>query len=178
MELPVTLSRPGQGLLSRRWLYPAVSVAIYILWFGYMLSTNGWHLFEEFWPISLTMTLGSFVAGATAEGGAAVAFPVFTKALHIPPPDARTFGLMIQSVGMTMAALMIYVQRIKILPKVVIWVSLGGVLGQILGAYWLIIPGAFPKILFTFIATSFGIALAIARMGNAPRTATQFAHME
>jgi len=147
----------------RRWLYPAWVAAIIIGWLVYMVSSDSWHLFKEFWEISLTMTLGSFVAGATAEGGAAVAFPVFTKVLHIPSGDARTFGLMIQAVGMTTAAVMIYVQRIKILPHVVLWVALGGILGQILGTYVLIIPAPFPKILFTFIATAFGVALIIAR---------------
>ncbi len=50
------------------------------------------------------MVFGSFVAGSTAAGGGAVSFPVFTKLLHIPADEARTFGLLIQSVGMTMAS--------------------------------------------------------------------------
>lgn len=147
----------------RRWAYPAVLIVIYSSWLTYMLLSNSWHLFAEYWPVSLTMSLGSFVAGATAEGGAAVAFPVFTKVLHIPAGDARTFGLMIQAVGMTTAAVMIIVQRVKMLNNVILWVSLGGILGQILGTYTFIIPNPFPKILFTFIATAFGIALLIAR---------------
>jgi uncharacterized membrane protein YfcA len=142
----------------RRWLYPFLLAIVYISWFSYMFLANRWSLFAEFWPVSLTMTLGSFVAGATAEGGAAVAFPVFTKALHIPSGDARTFGLMIQSVGMTMAAVMIYSQRVKILPHIIGWVSLGGILGQTLGTYVFTIPAPYPKILFTFVTTAFGIA--------------------
>lgn len=109
------------------------------------------------------MTLGSFVAGATAEGGAAVAFPVFTKVLHIPSGDARTFGLMIQSVGMTMAGVMIYAQRVRTLPKVITWVSIGGIFGQIIGTYLFTIPNPYPKILFTFVATAFGVAMIISR---------------
>lgn len=147
----------------RRWLYPFLLAIVYISWFSYMFLANRWSLFAEFWPVSLTMTLGSFVAGATAEGGAAVAFPVFTKALHIPSGDARTFGLMIQSVGMTMAAVMIYSQRVKILPHIIGWVSLGGILGQTLGTYVFTIPAPYPKILFTFVTTAFGIALVISR---------------
>ena len=65
--------------------------------------------------MSLTMTAGSFVAGATPTGGAAVAFPVFTKVLQIPTNEARTFGLMIQSIGMTSAALFILQKRLTIL---------------------------------------------------------------
>ena len=150
---------------ARRWIYPGLLLIIYSLWFFFMATSNSWGLFEQHWAISATMSFGSFVAGATAEGGAAVAFPVFTKVLNIPSTDARTFGLMIQAVGMTMAGVMIYVQRIRILPKVVLWVTLGGIFGQILGTYLFIIPAPFPKILFTFIATAFGIALGISRWG-------------
>ena len=35
----------------------------------------------------------------TSEGGGAVAFPVMTLALEIPPAVARDFSLMIQSCG-------------------------------------------------------------------------------
>lgn len=136
-----------------------------------MSMANKWTLFLDYWPASLTMSLGSFVAGATAEGGAAVAFPVFTKALHIPSSDARTFGLMIQSFGMTMASVMIYVQRVKVLPRVIGWVSLGGILGQVVGAYLVTIPDPYPKILFTFVATAFGVVMIISRwfMNWSPR---------
>eukprot|EP00612_Vaucheria_litorea_P002754 CAMPEP_0171458898 /NCGR_PEP_ID=MMETSP0945-20130129/4394_1 /TAXON_ID=109269 /ORGANISM="Vaucheria litorea, Strain CCMP2940" /LENGTH=281 /DNA_ID=CAMNT_0011984801 /DNA_START=207 /DNA_END=1052 /DNA_ORIENTATION=- len=109
------------------------------------------------------MTLGSFVAGATAEGGAAVAFPVFTKVLSIKPGIARTFGLMIQSVGMSMASVVIIAKQIKVLPKVVFYVTLGGILGQYFGTYHLIMANPYPRILFTFIAAAFGIALFISR---------------
>ena len=147
----------------RRWIYPFLLAIIYAGWLGYMFVANRWSLFQEYWPVSITMAIGSFVAGATAEGGAAVAFPVFTKVLHIPSGDARTFGLMIQAFGMTMAGVMIYVQRVKTLPRVIGWVSLGGILGQVVGTYLFTIPNPYPKILFTFVATAFGVAMVISR---------------
>jgi uncharacterized membrane protein YfcA len=147
----------------RRLLYPIAVITVYIGWFAYMIVSNNWHLFKSYWPASVTMILGSFVAGITAEGGGAVAFPVFTKVLHIPAPDARTFSLMIQSFGMTMAGTLIFSRRIKILPRVIGWVSLGGILGQILGTYVIPLPGAYPKIIFTFVTTAFGVALIINR---------------
>lgn len=155
-------AQPGQ-LSDRRWIYFSLLAFIYVNWILFMTLTNRWGLFENYWPASVTMSLGSFVAGATAEGGAAVAFPVFTKVLHIPSRDARTFGLMIQSFGMTMASVMIFVQRIKVMPRVIGWVSLGGILGQVFGTYLLIIPDPYPKILFTFVATAFGVAMIISR---------------
>ncbi len=147
----------------RRWIYPGLLAAIYAAWSVYMFTTGRWALFLEHWPVTLTMSLGSFVAGATAEGGAAVAFPVFTKVLQIPSTDARTFGLMIQSVGMMMAATIILVQKINFLPAVVGWVSLGGVAGMIAGSYLFSIPPPYPRVIFTFAATTFGVALAVSR---------------
>ena len=102
----------------RQYLYPLALILIYFAWTSHMLLADRWHIFADWWPMSLTMVLGSFVAGASAEGGAAVAFPVFTKLLHISAPEARTFGLMIQSAGMTIivcalwfAAMLVYRHR-------------------------------------------------------------------
>jgi uncharacterized membrane protein YfcA len=153
----------GSGGNLRAWLYPAMLAIVYVFWFGYMIFADRWALFAEYWPVSLTMTLGSFVAGATAEGGAAIAFPVFTKLLQIPSSDARTFGLMIQAVGMTMAGVMIYAQRVRTLPQVITWVSFGGIFGQIAGTYLFTIPAPYPRILFTFVASAFGVAMFISR---------------
>ncbi len=159
----------SRSLLDNEWLrrraYGIAVTVILVTWTTYMIVSNSWHYFGEYWSASVTMILGSFVAGATAEGGAAVAFPVFTKVLGIEPETARTFGLMIQSVGMTMAALIIVVRRIPILPKVVFWVSLGGVAGQFIGAYWIAIGSPNSKILFTFVAAVFGAAVVVSRWG-------------
>ncbi len=151
--------------LVRRWCYPVLLALVYLAWFGYMMLGGRWALFRQLWPISLAMAAGSFVAGSTPGGGAAFAFPVLTKLLDVPTADARNFGLMIQAVGMCMAGVLILARRVPIAPRVIGWVSLGGVFGQILGTFVLIMPGPYPKILFTFIATTFGVALFIARWG-------------
>jgi len=49
--------------------------------------------------MTITMIFGSMVAGATSEGGGAVAFPVMTLVLKIKPTIARDFSLMTQSCG-------------------------------------------------------------------------------
>ena len=109
----------------RLWIYPLLVVLVYVMWFVYMNLTNRWHIFQEYWPISLTMALGSFIAGATPQGGATVAFPIFTKLFQFPSSDARTFGFLIQAIGMTMASVFIFVRRIPVLPHVIGWSSLG-----------------------------------------------------
>ncbi|MCB0188633.1 MAG: sulfite exporter TauE/SafE family protein [Caldilineaceae bacterium] len=136
---------------------------VYLLWTNHMLLANRWYIFADWWPMSLTMVLGSFVAGASAEGGPAVAFPVFTKLLQIPAGEARTFGLMIQSAGMTMASVVILTRRIKVLPGVIGWVSLGGIVGMVVGSLFVQIPLPYPKILFTFVTAAFGVALVLSR---------------
>ena len=92
---------------NRHLLYPMVVIIVYIFWLTYMSWADAWGLLQEYWSVTITMIFGSFVAGATAEGGAAVAFPIFTKVLGINSSTARTFGLMIQSIGMTTAAVVI-----------------------------------------------------------------------
>ncbi len=149
----------------RRWLYPFMLVGAWLVWAIYMTITHQWPLLRELWVMTVTMIFGSLVAGATAEGGAAIAFPVFTKVLHIPAADARTFGLMIQSVGMMAAALVIVLRRVPMLPRVIAWVSLGGIGGMLLGTFVFSVPAPYPKLLFTFIAGAFGAALMLSRWG-------------
>jgi uncharacterized membrane protein YfcA len=49
--------------------------------------------------MTVTMVFGSFIGGATAEGGGAVAFPVMTLVLHLTPAIARDFSFLIQCCG-------------------------------------------------------------------------------
>jgi uncharacterized protein len=147
----------------RRWLYPILVLTIIVIWAIYMTAGQHWRLFQDFWGLSLTMLFGSFIAGATPQGGSAVAFPVFTKVFQIPSSDARTFGLMIQAVGMSMASITIILRRVKILPRVILWTTIGGAIGLLLGTYILFIPPPLPKVLFTLLLSVFGIALFISR---------------
>jgi uncharacterized membrane protein YfcA len=110
------------------------------------------------------MAFGSFVAGATPGGGGAFAFPVLTKWLSIAPSDARTFGLLIQAVGMTMAAVVIVTRRMAFLRPVVVWATAGGVVGMTIGTCWVAAPSPYPKVLFTVIAAVFGASLIICRL--------------
>ena len=120
-----------------------------------MAYFNKWSLFGNYWPMTLTMVFGSFIAGASAEGGGAVAFPVMTLLMKIPPEIARNFSLAIQSIGMTMASYLIIVNRIKIEVKYLIPVSAGGAIGMVLGTYYLVplIPAPYAKMLFVTFLT-------------------------
>ena len=50
----------------------------YVVWAVYMFATNSWRLFYHYFYMSITMIIGSFVAGGSSEGGGAIAFPVMT----------------------------------------------------------------------------------------------------
>ncbi|MBF0499554.1 MAG: sulfite exporter TauE/SafE family protein [Candidatus Riflebacteria bacterium] len=123
-----------------------------------MSLKNWFFLFETHWPVSLTMVFGSFIGGATAEGGGAVAFPVFTKVLHIQSTVARDFAFAIQSVGMTCGSILICRAGYKFLPDIFIWTFFGAAVSTILGLNFLapfVFP-PYPKILFSLFTLSFG----------------------
>ncbi len=147
----------------RRWLYPLALLVLLCGWLLYMSFTDSWLLYRAHWEMALTMLAGSFVAGATPMGGASVAFPVFTKILAIPAADSRTFGLMIQSVGMTMAALFIMTRGIRVIPEAVLWGVLGGYAGMLVGTYLIVLPDPYPRVLFSLGVASYAVAQAISR---------------
>ena len=112
------------------WLLPLAATVGWVL----LSVTNG--LVEravDHWASAVTMLFGSFLAGSSPEGGGAVAFPVLTKTLGAPAPVARTFGLSIQAVGMTMAAAAILISRRPIHERSLVVGSISGVLGLLVG---------------------------------------------
>lgn len=134
---------------------------VWTTWVVLMLIGNRWHLFEHNWFMSVTMMGGSFIAGATSEGGGAVAFPVMTLGFGIPPATARDFSLMIQAVGMTAAGFTILFTRIRVERHSLLFSSIGGTVGVILGLE-LVAPHmapAFAKMFFTSTWLAFAFAL-------------------
>ncbi len=143
-------------------MYFKTAIALLLIWLATITFFNEWYLLIKLWEIPLIMSLGSFVAGISAEGGGAVAFPIFTKVLHILPTDAKQFSLLIQSVGMTMASLFIVYRKIPFHSFAILPAVLGGILGQlipfILG--WFMISSDL-KWLFTIHIAALAIALII-----------------
>ncbi|HIG65800.1 MAG TPA: sulfite exporter TauE/SafE family protein [Methyloprofundus sp.] len=136
---------------------------VVIIWCGWLFYTypDSWTVIHSYWQVTVTMIFGSVIAGATSEGGGAIAFPVFTKVLHIPPADAKVFSLAIQSVGMVAASIAIIMMRAKVLWRVIVWVSLGGWVGMIIGSVFLspLLAPAMIRMLFTIMAISLAFTL-------------------
>ncbi|MCX6141164.1 MAG: sulfite exporter TauE/SafE family protein [Candidatus Kapabacteria bacterium] len=113
------------------------------------------------WPAAVAMVFGSFIGGASAEGGGAIAFPVFTLIFKIAPASARNFSFAIQSVGMVSASLMIIGRGIPIEKRAVFYPAIGAVFGLLIGTYG-VVPHLDPtttKLFFVSLWMSFGIGL-------------------
>ncbi|MCB9744798.1 MAG: sulfite exporter TauE/SafE family protein [Alphaproteobacteria bacterium] len=146
----------------------ALAVVVWALWLVGVISGDRWGLVVDNLAMAATMVVGSMIAGATSEGGGAVAFPVLTLVFQSTPAVARDFSLMIQSVGMTAAALTIFIARIPIARRPALLAFLGGIPGIWLGIHLIgpALPPASTKLAFVSLWTAFGLALGwTLRMG-------------
>lgn len=166
-----------------------------VLWFPGLLVLGLWGVYvgtrrpaEELgksWFVALIMVAGSFVAGATPLGGSAVAFPALTLTADIEATAARTFGLMIQSIGMTSASYYIFCSNVRLAGAETLALacyasSFGVVAGLELDSNPL--PGAVVKLLYANICLVFSTFLVWLRLksGNAddePTPEQQPAHL-
>lgn len=156
------LPRPRPPWTPRYVLLVALPIACTLLvWTVFMTATDRWGLFWTYGFMTITMVFGSIVAGASSEGGGAVAYPVMTLLFEIDPSVARNFSLAIQSVGMTAASLYIVAKRIRIETTYLWLVAAGGVPGMIGGTYLVApyVPPAYAKMMFVSFWLSYGLAL-------------------
>ena len=130
-------------------------------WLWYMNSLPDVGFLARRWTAALTMIFGSFIAGSSPEGSAAISYPVFTLLLKIPPPVARNFSFAIQSIGMTSATLLILGLRVRVDWNYIRYVTLGGIFGLIFGTYYVVplISPVVAKLFFVSLWLSFGITL-------------------
>lgn len=142
---------------SQIWL----PLAVWSLWLLLFTAEPRWHLFADNWFMPIIMAVGSFIAGSTSEGGGAVAFPAMTILFDIQPAIARDFSLMIQSVGMTSAAIAIWQNRIAIESRALVFAGLGGAVGIVFALEFIapFIPAIAAKLFFVSLWLSFGTAL-------------------
>ena len=139
----------------RKNLYWLFVVILYVIWYVFMDFYNHWHLFVQYWQVSVTMIFGSMVAGSTATGGGAVSFPVLTKLLEVNSHDAKLFGLMIQSVGMSSACIYMWAKKVPILWCVIPSVIMGSTLGIIVSHGAIANDNTLCKMIFTTTVTLF-----------------------
>ena len=151
----------------RRRAAIGVSLAITLAWLVYVTLSGQWGRVGDRWASAVTMVFGSFVAGSTPQGGGAVAFPVFTKALEVPAEVARTFSLSIQTVGMGAATLAIVINRRRVewqavalgLPvAAVAFLAATLLLGESGEPFRpSVIPGSYVKVSFTLVVAAMAL---------------------
>ena len=143
------------------WLYLSFMVPVICTWSYYMFSTQSFHLFLKHYYAVITMVVGSFIAGSSPEGSAAIAYPIFTLYMKIPPPVARNFAFAIQSIGMTSASLLILSLKIKVEWNYIRYVTFGGIFGLVFGTYYIVplISPPLAKLFFVSLWLSFGLVL-------------------
>ncbi|MDO5498113.1 MAG: sulfite exporter TauE/SafE family protein [Propionibacteriaceae bacterium] len=153
--------RRDAGVRRRKRLGFLVPGTITVVWLVCLTAFGLWPRVLDNWVATLTMVFGSFVAGSTPQGGGAVAFPVFTKALGISSEVARAFSLCIQTVGMGAATLVLIIRRVPVdrfalklgIPAALVGFFLGlHTLSDTTRPFWpSILPGAYLKVGFTLL---------------------------
>ena len=159
--------------INKRPLLIFLSLASTVLvgWIIFMTSNDLLSLFIDNWFMTVTMIVGSFIAGASSEGGGAIAYPAMTLLFNIEPSVARNFSFAIQSFGMTFAAIWIFLSKIKIEINYLLLAGLGGFVGIILGTLYIapLVQPAYAKMMFVSFWLSFGIALWYVNFTNSKK---------
>ncbi|MBC7885328.1 MAG: sulfite exporter TauE/SafE family protein [Saprospiraceae bacterium] len=126
-----------------------------------MFEHDKFHILQDHIAVMVTMVFGSFVAGSSPEGSASISYPVYTLYLGISPDVARNFAFAIQSLGMTGASVYILNKKIPLDWNYIIYVTIGGLIGLVLGTFYLIpyIQPVYAKLIFVSLWLSFGIIL-------------------
>lgn len=158
-----------------------------VCWWSLAIRYNLFQLYPIRYQMPITMILGAFVSGATAEGGGAVAFPVMTLLLHLDPTVARDFSLMIQScgnqrslplannclcLGMAASSFTVIYMRVKVEWHSIIFSSAGAFFSIILGLqFWDNLLSAHEKKMgFVSIWFAFAVSLLILNLQKKRKT--------
>jgi len=146
-----------------------ISLAVVAIWLVFVTVASHWGRVLDNWASAIIMVFGSIVGGGTPQGGGAVAFPLFTKALNVDTSVARSFSLSIQAIGMTIAMVWIIVTRraaawraiaVATPVAIVFFVLTVVLLGRYDEPFWPSrLPGAYVKVTFTLLLAAMAIVV-------------------
>lgn len=143
--------------ISKPIFFTAV-IGFFLIWFtGH--DVNWFALYSDYWHAPTTMLFGSFVAGSTPLGGGAVSFPVFSKLLEVTAYEARSFGFLIQSIGMSFATLLFICWKVQINWRQVLWACIGSAIGLSFGLAVFSYSDSIIKLAFSLFALLSGLLL-------------------
>ncbi|PQO27937.1 sulfite exporter TauE/SafE family protein [Blastopirellula marina] len=153
------LGFPTDFTWPRIWPFIVWLTVFYSIWLTVVILGGYWPTVLSHWPIALTMSVGSYVAGSTPMGGGTVAFPVLVLLFDLPGSLGRNFGLAIQSIGMTSATIYILSTHRPVDWRLLSPALWGALIGTPLGATLVApyVPDLWVKLIFGVIWASFGI---------------------
>jgi|SRR5579871_2377222 len=134
------------------------------LWAIYVFGFGHWQEVLAHWPMAAVMIPGSMVAGSTPLTGGTVAFPFLVLLFGQSAATARSFGFLIQAVGLSSATLFTLSRKVR-LPWTLLGCSAAGATAGFLFGTFLVAPHVAPtqvKLLFSCLWLSFGL-LTLAR---------------
>lgn len=139
-------------------------VVVFLSTWATLIITQGWwDRIVEHWGIAIAMAIGSYVAGSTPMGGGTVGFPVLVLLFDQPAEFGRQFSFLIQSIGMTSAAIYIVCSRKPIACRVMIWAAISSAIALVL-THYLVFPfiaGTVVKLTFACIWGGFGLVTLV-----------------
>ena len=140
MARPTELPLSGQKETERATT--AITVAtqfvpfflVWPIWFYTMASGSLWAQVFQYWPATVAMVFGSFIAGSTPLGGGVVAFPVSVLVLNFTSQESRDASILVQAVGMNAAAYLLLTTKRDLLDFELIVVNIvAGTIGMLAG---------------------------------------------
>lgn len=127
---------------------------------------------SKYYPMMITMIIGSMIAGSTPLGGGVVAFPVSVLVLGFTPVQGRDFSLMIQSVGMTAASFLIFYKKQHLLgacEDILVQFCVWSIIGMIFGFEFFNASPYMVNIVYTTTVLCIAIILAYSDFIKGPQ---------
>lgn len=159
------------SLLPRRrrpiWIWLLWLVLFYTVWSWLVFAHDRWSDVVEHWAISLAMAMGSYAAGSTPMGGGTVGFPILVLLFKESAELGRDFSFAIQAIGMTSAAILIFVRRQPLAWAMMKGAAIGILIAVPVGVVWIapLIPSLWIKLAFAVVWAGFGL-LHLWRIGE------------
>jgi len=118
------------------WVRFTPALIVWPIWLFLMCQEGGqWsQVFTDYYPATIAMALGSFVAGSTPLGGGVVAFPVAVLVLDLSSEESRDASVLVQSIGMTAASFLLVVcKKQTLIPHIIYPSIVFGSVGVLIG---------------------------------------------
>lgn len=108
---------------------------VWPIWFYTVSNEDLWFdIFSQYWPATIGMIFGSFIAGSTPLGGGVVAFPIGVLILGFTSQESRDASVLVQSVGMNAASFLLFTTKRYLLNFELICINIVfGIIGMLIG---------------------------------------------